>query len=86
MVKTPEGIVKNILGDRRSRNMEDDKKKIKYGFMVSELTGEVDNLQTTGDKPSHESAGFSYAKWFDSPEQRDKVKKYTEEQIKKRQR
>jgi hypothetical protein len=61
----------------------DSKKKIKYGFMVSELTGEVDDLQTTEDKPSHETAGFSYAKWFDTPEQRDKIKKYTEEQIKR---
>jgi hypothetical protein len=62
---------------------KDDKKKIKYGFMVNELTGEVDDLQVKGvDKPSHETVGFSYAKWFDTPEKRDKVKKYTEEQIK----
>ena len=58
----------------------------KYGFMVSELTGEVDNLQThIEDKPPHESVGFSYAKWFSTPEERDKVKEYTIKQIKLRQ-
>jgi len=55
----------------------------RYGFMVSELTGEVDDLETAQeDKPPHESAGLSYAKWFKTPEERDRTKKYTIEQIK----
>jgi hypothetical protein len=55
----------------------------RYGFMVSELTGEVDDLETEhDDKPSHESAGFSYAKWFKTPEERDKTRDYTLDQIK----
>ncbi len=58
-----------------------------YGFMVSELTGEVDNLECDVDyKPAHESCGFSFAKWFESEEKRDKIKQYTQDRIKEVQR
>lgn len=54
-----------------------------YGFMVSELTGEVDNLECDVDyKPPHESCGFSFAKWFTGEEKRDKCKEYTKKAIK----
>lgn len=53
-----------------------------YGFMVTELTGEIDNLECDCDyKPSHETCGFSFAKWFESKEQRDKIKSYTQKMI-----
>jgi len=55
-----------------------------YGFMVSELTGEVDKLECDCDyKPQHETCGFSYAKWFTDITKRDKVMEYTINQIKK---
>ena len=55
-----------------------------YGFMVSELTGEVDDLECEADyKPKHESCGFSYAKWFEDNVERGKVKEFTINEIKK---
>ena len=55
-----------------------------YGFMVCQLTGEVDNLQCEADyKPQHETAGFSYAKWFTDEKRRDSVKEYTIKEITK---
>lgn len=55
-----------------------------YGFMVSELTGEVDELETDVDyKPKHERCGFSYAKWFKTKNKRNKTMEYTKKQIQK---
>ena len=55
-----------------------------YGFMVCELSGEVDDLECEADyKPNHESCGFSYAKWFKDGVKRDKVKEFTINEIKK---
>lgn len=58
-----------------------------YGFMVSELTGEVDELKTVECKfkPSHETCGFSFAKWFTDKEEMIKTKKFIIEKIKERQ-
>ena len=55
-----------------------------YGFMVSELTGEVGKLQCECDyKPSHETCGFSYAKWFTDITKRNKIMEFTINTIKK---
>ena len=55
--------------------------------MVCEFDGTVENLQCEADyKPPHESCGFSFAKWFESEEKRDKTKQYIISQIQKRQR
>ena len=55
-----------------------------YGFMVNELTGEIDNLQCDVDyKPAHEICGFSFAKWFETEVKRDKVKSYIGQEINK---
>ena len=44
-----------------------------YGYMVSELTGEIENLEGVYEyKPGHESTGFAYAKWFTKRADRDK--------------
>ena len=57
---------------------------MKYGFMVCELTGEVTDLKTEAKyKPTTERCGFAYAKWFDTIEQRDKIKDFTIQEIKK---
>jgi len=68
---------------KRDSRLSDAGKKMRYGFMVSELTGEVDNLQSVRDDgmPHTEVCGWSYAKWFDTPEERDKIKAYTIDQI-----
>ena len=55
-----------------------------YGFMVSELTGEFDDLKCNCEwKPPHETCGLSFAKWFETKEKRDKTKRYIINQIKK---
>ncbi len=56
-----------------------------YGFMVSELTGEVDKLKDIeiDYKPQHETCGFSYAKWFTDKAKRDKIMDFTIKEIKK---
>ncbi len=54
-----------------------------YGFMVCELTGEIENLEGNFNwKPSHESCGFSFAKWFLNIADRNKSKKYIKQEIK----
>lgn len=56
-----------------------------YGFMVCELDGTVEDLE--GDfkyKPSHESYGFAFAKWFTNIENRNKTKQYIIQEIKNR--
>lgn len=55
-----------------------------FGFMVDELTGEVEDLHVECDyKPKHEQGSyFSYAKWFESEEERDKTRIFTIEIIK----
>ena len=53
-----------------------------YGFMVSELTGEIDKLEGEFDwKPEHESCGFAYTKWYKLESKRDELLLYTKEQI-----
>jgi len=55
-----------------------------YGLMVNELDGSIENLEGNFEyKPSHESCGFSFAKWFTDKEERDKCSIYMTEQIKK---
>ena len=49
-----------------------------YGYMVSELTEEIENLEGVYDyKPGHESVGFAYAKWFKTRLERDKSRSLT---------
>lgn len=56
-----------------------------YGFMVSELDGNIEDLEGNFDwKPSHESCGFSFAKWFTNIIDRDESKKYIKQEIKNR--
>ena len=53
-----------------------------YGVMCCELSGDLDDLECEADfKPSHESCGFSFAKWTDTKEKRDKIKEYLKVQI-----
>ena len=53
-----------------------------YGVMCSELTGDLDNLECEAEyKPAHETCGFSFAKWFESEEKRDKVKEFLRQKI-----
>ena len=53
-----------------------------YGVFVSELSGEVDNLEGDYDyKPSHESCGFSFAKWFTDKSERDETCEYMKNEI-----
>lgn len=55
-----------------------------FGFMVCELDGDVEDLQCNVDyKPQHEQCGWSFAKWFKTREQRDKIRNYTIKEIKK---
>lgn len=59
---------------------------IKYfGFMVCEITGDIDNLFCETDyKPAHETAGFfAYAKWFIDEKKRDEIKEFTIQEINK---
>ena len=60
-----------------------------YGVMVSELTGDVDDLEVDSkeEKPTTEWAGrFTFAKWFNTAEKRDKVKAYLKKAIEEHQR
>jgi len=55
-----------------------------YGFMVCELDGTIEDLEGNFDyKPSHESCGFSFAKWFKNEDDRNKSKEYIIKEIKK---
>jgi len=57
-----------------------------YGFMVSELSGSIEDLEGTFDyKPSHESCGFAFAKWFENERDKDISKLYIINEIKNKQ-
>ena len=56
-----------------------------FGFMVSELTGDVDDLEGEFDyKPSHETCGFAFAKWFKTKNKRDESKDFIKNEIEKK--
>jgi len=56
-----------------------------YGFMVSELDGYIENLEGEFDwKPSHESCGFAFAKWFKTEQERNQSKEFIINEINKR--
>ena len=61
------------------------KKMIYYGFMVSEFDGDVTELNPVNCdfKPSHETCGFAYAKWFINKDKMIKCMNYTIKTIKK---
>ena len=55
---------------------------IYYGVMCCELDGDLQDLEVECDfKPAHEQVGFSFAKWFETKEKRDKVKEYLRRKI-----
>lgn len=56
-----------------------------YGFMVSEFDGYIEDLEGNFDyKPSHESCGFAFAKWFTNKDDRDNCKLYIIKEINNR--
>lgn len=56
-----------------------------YGFMVSEFDGYIEDLEGNFDyKPSHESCGFAFAKWFTNKDDRDNTKLYIIKEINNR--
>ena len=55
-----------------------------YGVMCCELTGSLDDLECEADyKPTTEYCGFSFAKWAETIEKRDKIKEYLRQEITK---
>jgi hypothetical protein len=56
-----------------------------YGVMCCEMDGSLENLECEADyKPTHETSGFFFAKWFNKPEDRDKTKEYLRKVIEER--
>ena len=53
-----------------------------YGFTVCLFDGTVEEIEVEADfKPSHESVGMGYAKWFKSKKERDTIMDFTKNEI-----